>query len=108
MVDHPGGSAPLFEPRSGESWRDPFPMYKALRDHDPVHRFENSRGEFWALSRFKDVFAAAIDARTFSSAQGLTIAYGEMEELGLESPIVMMDPPDHTALRKLATKHCSV
>ena len=61
MVDHPGGSAPLFEPRSGESWRDPFPMYKALRDHDPVHRFENSRGEFWALSRFKDVFAAAID-----------------------------------------------
>ena len=105
MVDHPGGSAPLFEPRSGESWRDPFPMYKALRDHDPVHRFENSRGEFWALSRFKDVFGAAVDARTFSSAQGLTIAYGEMEELGLESPIVMMDPPDHTALRKLATKH---
>ena len=96
---------PVFEPRSGESWRDPFPMYKALRDQDPVHRFENSKGEFWALSRFKDVFSAAVDARTFSSAQGLTIAYGEMEELGLESPIVMMDPPDHTALRKLAVKH---
>jgi cytochrome P450 len=79
-------------------------MYKALRDHDPVHRFENERGEFWALSRFKDVFAAAVDAGTFSSARGLTIAYGEMEELGLESPIVMMDPPDHTALRKLAIK----
>ena len=98
-------SAPVFEPRSGESWRDPFPMYRALRDHDPVHRFENSRGEFWALSRFKDVFGAAVDARTFSSARGLTIAYGEMEELGLESPIVMMDPPEHTALRKLAVKH---
>jgi len=27
-----------------------------------------------------------------------------MEELGLESPIVMMDPPDHTAMRKLAIK----
>ena len=94
----------VFEPRSGESWRDPFPMYAALREHEPVHRFENERGEFWALSRFKDVFAAAVDAGTFSSAQGLTIAYGEMEELGLESPIVMMDPPDHTALRKLAIK----
>ncbi len=21
----------------GESWRDPFTMYRALRDHDPVH-----------------------------------------------------------------------
>ena len=102
----PGPEPPAvsFEPRSGEGWRDPFPMYKALRDHDPVHRFENDRGEFWALSRFKDVFGAAVDAGTFSSARGLTIAYGEMEELGLESPIVMMDPPDHTALRKLAIK----
>ena len=94
----------VFEPRSEETWRDPFPMYKALRDHDPVHMFENDRGEFWALSRFKDVFAAAVDAKTFSSAQGLTIAYGEMEEMGLESPIVMMDPPDHTEIRKLAIK----
>lgn len=94
----------VFEPRSGESWRDPFPMYAALREHDPVHRFENELGEFWALSRFKNVFAAAVDAETFSSAQGLTIAYGEMEQLDLESPIVMMDPPDHTVLRKLAIK----
>ena len=23
--------------RSGESWRDPFPMYRDLRHHDPVH-----------------------------------------------------------------------
>ena len=95
---------PVFQPRSGESWRDPFPMYAALREHDPVHRFESQGNEFWALSRFKDVFAAAVDAGAFSSARGLTIAYGEMEELGLESPIVMMDPPDHTALRKLAIK----
>ena len=94
----------VFEPRSGEGWRDPFPMYRALRDLDPVHRFENDRGEFWALSRFGDVLAAAVDAETFSSARGLTIAYGEMEEMNLESPIVMMDPPDHTQLRKLAIK----
>ncbi|WP_207792898.1 hypothetical protein [Nocardioides acrostichi] len=26
-----------FVPRSGESWADPWPMYAALRDHDPVH-----------------------------------------------------------------------
>ena len=97
-------SSVVYKPRSGESWRDPFPMYKELRDHDPVHRFENDQGEFWALSRFKNVFDAAVDAKTFSSAQGLTIAYGEMDRLDIESPIVMMDPPDHTALRKLAIK----
>lgn len=94
---------PLYQPRSGESWRDPFGMYRDLRDHDPVHSFETEQGEMWALARFKDVFAAAVDSATFSSAQGLTMAYGEMEGR-VEVPIVMMDPPDHTALRKLAIK----
>ena len=97
----------VFEPRAKETWRDPFPMYKALRDHDPVHSFDNGQGEFWVLSRFKDVFNAAVDAKTFSSAQGLTMLYGDMDKLEIESPIVMMDPPDHTALRKVAVKRFS-
>jgi cytochrome P450 len=94
----------VFVPRSGESWRDPFTMYAALRDHDPVHEVESEEGNYWALSRFDDIMKAAIDFETFSSAQGLTFTYGDMEKVGIESPIVMMDPPDHTALRKLATK----
>jgi len=93
-----------FEPRAGESWRDPFTMYRALRDHDPVHRVASDDGDYWVLSRFGDVFAAVVDAATFSSAAGLTMAYGEMEKLGVEAPIVMMDPPDHTKLRKLSIK----
>jgi len=95
-----------FIPGGGEAWRDPFAMYAALREHDPVHRVpDNGHGEdYYVLSRFADVFAAAVDAGTFSSASGLTFEYGEMERLGLESPIVMMDPPDHTSLRKLAIK----
>jgi cytochrome P450 len=99
-------SRAVFEPCSAETWRDPFPMYRALRDHDPVHRVpDNGAGQdYWVLSRFRDVFDAAVDAATFSSAQGLTFAYGEMEKLGIEAPIVMMDPPEHTALRKLAIK----
>jgi cytochrome P450 len=94
----------VFVPRSAETWRDPFTMYAALRDHDPVHEVESEEGDYWVLSRFDDIMAAAIDAATFSSAQGLTFTYGEMEKLGVEAPIVMMDPPDHTKLRKLATK----
>ncbi len=95
-----------FAPRGGEAWRDPFPMYRALRDHDPVHHVaDNGEGEdYWVLSRFEHVLAAAVDAASFSSASGLTVSYGEMERLGLEAPIVMMDPPGHTALRKLLIK----
>ena len=75
-----------FEPLGGERWRDPFSMYRALRDHDPVHRVpDNGDGEdYWVLSRFRDVFAAAVDAKTFSSASGLTFAYGDMASLGLD------------------------
>jgi cytochrome P450 len=96
----------VFVPRSGEGWRDPFSMYRALRDHDPVHHVEDPAGEddYWVLSRFEHVLAAAVDAATFSSAEGLTFTYGEREKLGIEAPIVMMDPPEHTALRKLAIK----
>ena len=95
-----------FEPRSAETWRDPFPMYCALREHDPVHHVTSpgANRDYFVLSRFEHVLAAAVDAATFSSAQGLTFTYGDMESIGLEAPIVMMDPPEHTALRKLVIK----
>lgn len=88
-------------PRSGETWRDPWGMYADLRDHDPVHHVE--AGDYWVLSRFADVFAAARDTSTFSSAEGLTFEYGERQKAGLEAaaPMVMMDPPEHTAFRRL-------
>ena len=92
--------AAQFVPRGADTWADPFGMYRALRDQDPVHHVE--RGDYWVLSRFADVFAAARDTETFSSADGLTFSYGERERLGLDfAPMVMLDPPDHTAFRRL-------
>src|SRR5262245_17139279 len=81
-------------------------MYRSLRDRDPVHHVTDvGAGEdYWVLSRFEHVLDAAVDSATFSSASGLTVTYGEMERLGLEAPIVMMDPPAHTDLRKLIIK----
>jgi cytochrome P450 len=102
----PASVEPRFEPGHAELWRNPFSMYQALRDHDPVHHVETG-GEgkdYWVLSRFRNVFDAAVDAKTFSSADGLTFTYGEREQLGENAPIVMMDPPEHTALRKLVIK----
>ncbi|HEV7735158.1 MAG TPA: cytochrome P450 [Candidatus Binatia bacterium] len=89
--------------RSGESWRDPFASYAALRDHDPVHHVAD--GDFWVLTRFADVWAAAGDPATFSSARGLTVGYGEIEaiDMGDAMPMVFLDPPEHTAFRRLVT-----
>jgi len=107
MTAHPTApDAPAFELRSGGSWRDPFPMYRALRDHDPVHRVEanGQTGSFWFLSRFEDVFTAVRDTDTFSSAHGLTVdpdAPGT--QMGDATPIVFMDPPDHTTMRRLVS-----
>jgi len=94
-----------FVPCGGERWRDPFPMYRWLREHDPLHYVED--GGYWVLSRFDDVSAAAIDTATFSSARGLTFAYDERARAGLDhdaTPIVMMDPPEHTDFRRLLAR----
>lgn len=103
MMSSPAG--PRFVERSGDSWRDPWPDYAALRDLDPVHRSEHRRhGEFFVLSRFADVFDAVRDTVTFSSAQGLTLDPNDMAMFdGQAAPIVMMDPPDHTAMRRLVS-----
>ena len=78
-------------------------MYRALRDNDPVHRVEGAehRNEFWVLSRFGDVFDAARDTATFSSASGLTVEGGAGVDMGEATPIVFLDPPDHTSFRRL-------
>ena len=95
-----------FELRGGERWRDPWPAYRWLRDEMPVHRVDHPvHGEFWVLSRFDDVFDAVRDTETFSSAQGLTPdAAGMAMFEGRAAPIVMMDPPEHTAMRRLVSR----
>ncbi|MGO9875518.1 MAG: cytochrome P450 [Acidimicrobiia bacterium] len=102
-----GDAGPIsgFVVGGGERWRDPFPMYRWLREHDPVHFVE--AGDYWVLSRFADVSAAAIDTQMFSSARGLTFTSNERELVGLDrdaTPIVMMDPPEHTEFRRLLAR----
>ena len=99
---------PQFTLRSGQTWADPWPMYAALRDHDPVHHVipDNPAHDYWVLSRHADIWAAARDHETFSSAAGLTVNYGELELIGLADnpPMVMQDPPAHTEFRKLVAR----
>ena len=107
-----------FELRSADTWRDPFGMYARLRHESPVlhvtgdaqspHDSGDVRNpdDYWVLTRHADVFAAASDPLTFSSAAGLTVVYGELEAIGLADnpPLVMQDPPQHTAFRSLVAR----
>ncbi|WP_204081550.1 cytochrome P450 [Mycobacterium riyadhense] len=98
-----------FQLATAETWPNPWPMYKALRDHDPVHRCippGRPEHDYYVLSRHRDVWAAARDHETFSSAQGLTVNYGDLEVIGLQDnlPMVMQDPPVHTEFRKLVSR----
>ena len=100
---------PRFELATAETWPTPWPMYRALRDHDPVHHVvppKHPEDDYYVLSRHADVWSAARDHETFSSAQGLTVNYGDLEMIGLKDnpPFVMQDPPVHTEFRKLVSR----
>jgi cytochrome P450 len=90
----------VYEPFGRDTWRDPFTLYRQLRDEDPVHK--SPRG-FWVLTRFQHVLEAVKDTATFSSANGLTFQ-NEREKLDIPPTIVMMDPPDHTRYRRLVDR----
>ena len=98
-----------FRLATAETWPNPWPMYRALRDHHPVHHVVpegRPDHDYYVLSRHADVWAAARDHETFSSAQGLTVNYGDLEMIGLQDnpPFVMQDPPVQTEFRKLVSR----
>src|SRR6476469_7461574 len=98
-----------FQLAGADTWPNPWAMYRSLRDHDPVHHVippKHPEDDYYVLSRHADVWSAARDHETFSSAQGLTVNYGELELIGLQDnpPFVMQDPPVHTEFRKLVSR----
>ncbi|OCB24956.1 cytochrome [Mycobacterium intracellulare subsp. yongonense] len=103
-------NAPVdFQLATAATWSNPWPMYRALRDHDPVHHVvppNSPEHDYYVLSRHADVWAAARDHDTFSSAKGLTVNYDDLELIGLQDnpPFVMQDPPVHTQFRKLVSR----
>jgi cytochrome P450 family 130 len=88
-----------YDPLDEAFLAEPYATYRALRDHDPVHRHDDP--PFYALSRFEDVWTAVRDPGLYSSAQGLTFHPDEIDALGLAPTIVMLDPPRQTELRRL-------
>lgn len=94
-----------YDPFDSAFLADPYPVYRRMRDHDPVHRYTGDGAPpFYALSRFEDVWNAVRNTEVFSSASGLTFVPDEIGKLGLAPTIVMLDPPRHGQLRGLIGK----
>ena len=60
-----------YDPFSPAFQADPFPVYRWMRDEAPV--FYSEKWNWWALSRFDDVRAAALDPETYLSFEGIDI-----------------------------------
>lgn len=88
---------------------DPYAVFAALRESDPVHYSPRHRA--WILTRFEDVEAALTDPRLSSDRVKPVLARARAEDPHssatailelLKSWMVTSDPPEHTRLRKLA------
>src|ERR687889_2503410 len=77
---------------------DPFAVYRRLRDEAPVAY--NERWGWWVLTRFEDVRAAALDADTFRSFEGMDIDDSRLEQVPPGS-IGSMDNPRHDQVRSV-------
>jgi cytochrome P450/ferredoxin-NADP reductase len=77
---------------------DPFAVYRWMRDEAPVYWSE--RWGWYALTRFEDVRAAALDADTFRSFEGMDIDDSRLEQVPPGS-IGSMDNPRHDQVRSV-------
>lgn len=83
----------------------PHAQFAWLREHAPVFRHAEPDGPgFWAVTRHADVRAVDRDFQTFSSEPTVMIPDPAAEAAAAFGPykmMLMMDPPEHTAFRKL-------
>ena len=100
-------SNPSWNPFDPDFLINPYPHYELLRDKDPVHRtpFGNL-----VVTRFDDVFEVLRNPNTSVERDRAGIEIPEhikkLQEHSMDRPpsILMLDPPEHTRLRKLVQR----
>lgn len=102
----PGPAALLFTP---EVRADPFPFYRNLLEHDPVH---DTGFGLWLLSSYDDCRAALRDPRFSAEFRTMSDYEASMAAIGRDTPVqalmerlmLFRDAPDHTRLRSLVQR----
>src|SRR5437773_1179029 len=90
---------------------NPYPVYRRLREEDPVHWDDEL--QTWVLARYEDIEAALNDRRLSSnrlkslrnvSSPEVSETARQAIEATLSIWMLFLDPPEHTRLRSLANK----
>ena len=84
-----------------EFYLNPYPTYRALREHEPIKRLPN--GSYF-LTRYDDLVTAYKNTRAFSSDKKKEFAPKYGNSLLYEhhtTSLVFNDPPIHTRVRRL-------
>src|SRR3954470_13121617 len=84
-----------------EFYADPYPTYRALREHEPVKRLPN--GSYF-LTRYDDLVGIYKSTKLFSSDKRREFAPKYGDSLLYEhhtTSLVFNDPPAHTRVRRL-------
>ena len=88
------------EKLSGEFYADPYPTYRALREHEPVKRMLDGS---WLLTRYEDIVPVYRDYKLFSSDKkkefGPKFGSSPLLEHHTTS-LIFNDPPLHTHVRR--------
>ncbi|MGH2793599.1 MAG: cytochrome P450 [Actinomycetota bacterium] len=100
------------DPFAPDALEDPYELYGALRDGEPVHRIPES--DLWMISRYADLVEAAANPDVFSShisaviyaGQGPTpaVLQADPDAIGAVDVLATADPPDHSQQRKLMNR----
>jgi hypothetical protein len=106
----PATNAIDFRPDAPAFLADPFPLYRRMREEDPVHW--SPRLKAWVLTRYDDVKAVCLDREISSDRLRpffATLPGPEAARIGeimryLTHWMVFRDPPEHTRLRRLTSK----
>jgi cytochrome P450 len=85
----------------------PHATFERLRRDDPVSWWPDDHlggSGFWAVTRHADLLRVSRDVATFSSAHGIRIEEMSDEETAARRTMMELDPPEHTAYRRLVSK----
>ena len=92
---------PRFDPFDPDFLDDPYPVYRRLRESDPVHW---SHFGVWLVTRYADAASMLRDARFgHPDHKAIAFASGDSSVAALLRANMLMfkNPPDHTRLRRL-------
>ncbi len=101
---------PELDLRHSSNIRDPYSLYRWLREHDPIHWSDSLRG--WLISRDHDVRHVFQNPEIFASDRRGKIRDGAFSNRSaaadvwevMGKQVAYRDPPDHTRLRRLLNK----